>query len=307
MSVTTPRIVVVSASRITRRVIEMTFADQPMQLAVFDHAEAAMAEWDTRMPAVLIADIDLQAAADGYGLARALRAHGDGARAAVVLLAGQTDGVDEAAAAAARVSCVIRKPLDSHQLIDAVREALREGPPAAMAASEAQAVATSETSSSPEPAALVEAPLDLADRTTSPAPESAAAVETAADTPSTTPADDALVATFHELLEVEQGLRPALVQPALGDDDVDRIAQRVAMLVAGDAGLSERLEASILDRTAPAMTAAAERSADRVAPEAVTAAVERVVRELAPSLVERVAQAVVRDEIARLRGTARVA
>ena len=128
MSVATPRVVVVSESRITRRVVEMTFADQPMQLAVFAAGQDAVDDWQTRPPAVLIADIALQAS-DGYALARELRGHAAGQKSTVLLLAGQSDAVDDAAVAEAQVSAVLRKPLDSHQLIDAVRQALRTGPP----------------------------------------------------------------------------------------------------------------------------------------------------------------------------------
>ena len=121
------------------------------------------------------------------------------------------------------------------------------------------------------------------------------------------PAGEGLADTFHALLEVEQGLRPALAAAPLDAADVERVATRVAALVAADRSLTARLESAIVDRTAPSATAAAERAAGDATPALVADVVERVVRELAPAVVEQVARTVVRDEIARLRGSARVA
>ena len=321
MSVATPRVVVVSESRITRRVIEMTFADQPLQLAVFAAGQPAVDDWQTRPPALLIADVTMPAP-DGYALARELRAHAAGQRAAVLLLAGQSDEVDAAAVAEAQVSAVLRKPLDSHQLIDAVRQALRNGPPPAVVAQPAPvaqpvsmtagAVAVAE----PEPPVAAEAAASRAARVAADDVAMLLGRESVLDGDSTAGAwveppaaqsDDALADTFHALLEVEQVDRPAVMPSAtmLSDADVDRIALRVAALAATDAAVSARLEASIVDRAAPAVTAASERAIERLAPELHAAIVERVVRDMAPAIVEAVAQAAVRDEIARMRAATR--
>lgn len=284
MSVVTPRVVVVSESRITRRVVEMTFADQPLQLAVFTAGSAAVDDWQARPPALLIADVAMQAP-DGYALAHELRAHPAGDKASVILLAGQADVVDEPAVAAARVSAVLRKPLDSNQLVDAVRQALRSGPPPAVesvfqpVASGAAAVAVAMIESEPAAAA---SPSDGAE-------------------------PGGLADTFHALLDVEQGLRPSLAPPSFGDDEVNRIALRVAGIVATDAALAARIELAIVGRAEPAVASAAEREAARLAPELVAAIADRVVREIAATLVDRIAHAAVREEIARLRGAARVA
>ncbi len=281
MSVATPRVLVVSESRITRRVVEMTFADQPLQLAVFAAGRDAIADWQSRPPAMLIADVAM-AAPDGYALARELRGHAAGATAAVLLLAGQTDVIDEPAVVGARVSAVLRKPLDSHQLIDAVRQALRAGPPPAAGPDRGPVARPADQA----PAAVPTPPAGGDLRAT---------------------ADDGLAEVFHALLDVEQGIRPALVLPPVSDDDIDRIASRVAAMVATDTTLGTRLEATIVDRAGPAAAAASERAAERLVPDTLSGVVERVVRELAPALVEQIAHGVVREEIARLRGTARSA
>ena len=322
MSVATPRVLVVSESRITRRVVEMTFADQPLQLVAFTTAAAAAGELRTRPPSALLADIALQGS-DGYELARLLRAHPDGQKAVTILLAGQTETVDEAAAAAAQVSAILRKPLDSHQLVDAVRQALRAGPPApAVAAEPAPVLAFVEASKAVEDAPTVDItpPVEVAaDEAAATLPQEDVAPEPLASPTSELAAEpapvmaaassggDGLADTFHALLEVEQGIRPALAPALLDEHDVERVATRVAALVAADGALASRLEAAVVDRTAPTAAAAAERAAGDAAPALVAGIVERVVRELAPAMVEQVAHAVVRDEIARLRGTARVA
>jgi DNA-binding response OmpR family regulator len=322
MSVATPRVVVVSESRITRRVVEMTFADQPMQLAVFAAGQDAVDDWQTRPPAVLIADIALQAT-DGYALARELRAHAAGQKSTVLLLAGQSDAVDDAAVAAAQVSAVLRKPLDSHQLIDAVRQALRTGPPPPVALAPAVPAAPAVVASAGSAVAVAEpdpVPVDASAATTREAQVAADDValllgrESVLDGDTTAGAwvDDTtagaggLADTFHALLEVEEGICPAAAPAsALSDDDVDRIALRVAAVVATDAALAARFEASIVERVAPAVAAAAERAVERLAPDAVGAVVDRVVRDLAAPIVAAAAHAAVRDEIARMRGVTR--
>ena len=318
MSVVTPRVVVVSESRITRRVVEMTFADQPLQLAVFTAGSAAVDDWQARPPALLIADVAMQAP-DGYALAQELRAHPAGDKASVILLAGQTDVVDEPAAAAVRVSAVLRKPLDSNQLVDAVRQALRSGPPPpVVAVAQLARVGRRAPWRSSNPIGAAVAPGDVGQsKRRMPARRWSGASRHSTPMPPPAPGSrprrrdrraDGLADTFHALLDVEQGLRPSLAPAPLSDDDVDRVAMRVAGLVATDA--ATRRAGRVGDRrphVEPAAATAAEREAARLAPELVAAIADRVVREIAPALVDQIAHAVVREEIARLRGAARVA
>lgn len=132
MTVVTPRVLVVSESRITRRVVEMTFADQPVELVTAVSGQAGLEAWDALPAAVVLADV-MMAPPDGLALARHVQATAGTRPAAVLLMAGQSDAIDTAAVAAADVRGVIRKPLDSMQLIDAVREVLRTARPPKMA------------------------------------------------------------------------------------------------------------------------------------------------------------------------------
>ncbi len=128
MTVVIPRVLVVSESRITRRVVEMTFADQPVELVVAITGPAGLAAWDAQPSAVVLADVAMNGTG-GLALARHVQATAGSRPAAVLLMAGQHDLVDDAANAAADVRGVIHKPLDSLQLIDAVREVLRTARP----------------------------------------------------------------------------------------------------------------------------------------------------------------------------------
>ncbi len=242
MTVVIPRVLVVSESRITRRVVEMTFADQPVELVVAITGPAGMAAWDAKPSAVVLADVAMDGVS-GLDLARRVQATAGSRAAAVLLMAGQHDMVDDAANAAADVRAVIHKPLDSMQLIDAVREVLRTARP-------------------PRPAPTdVAPPLPVAGGEPEAPETERLALALDADAAAVTPA----------------GARHAEGAPAvaLGDQDLERVAARVAALWGGDA----RHEA------------------------------ERLVREMAPALVQEVARLVVadvserlvREEIARMR------
>lgn len=157
---TADTLLVASESRITRRVVEMTFADQPVQVAAVATGEEALRAWHADPVSVLIADIAMEAP-NGYAIAHEVRTHQEGRRTAVILLASQTEVVDEVAVSRSRVSTVLRKPLDSHQLIDAVRDAVRMGPPAPRAA--VAQVAAAEPAVAPVPAEPAAVLPDVAD------------------------------------------------------------------------------------------------------------------------------------------------
>jgi DNA-binding response OmpR family regulator len=155
----------------------MTFADQQVQVAAAVTGEAALRAWHARPFTVVIADIAMQAP-NGYAIAHEIRMHQEGRRTAVILLAAQTEVVDEVAVSRSRVSTVLRKPLDSHQLIDAVRDAVHLGPPPSPRAVVA-------TNAVPEPvvdtAVVDPAVIAAATLQASPAPEAMAVATAAVD------------------------------------------------------------------------------------------------------------------------------
>ena len=200
MTVAIPRVLVVSESRITRRVVEMTFADQPVELVVAITGPAGLAAWDAQPFAVVLADVAMDGTG-GLALARHVQATAGRRAAAVLLMAGQHDGVDDAANAAADVRGVIHKPLDSLQLIEAVREALRRARP-------------------PRPAPVEAAPRH----------ETQPAVEAAAPVPHVE-----VEAPAAERLTLALDAAPEATAAVLDDGELERVAARVAALWGGDA------------------------------------------------------------------------
>ncbi len=270
MTVVTPRVLVVSESRITRRVIEMTFADQAVELVLSASGQEGVEAWDAAPAAVVLADANM-APPDGLAVARHVQATAGARPAAVLLMAGQSDQVDAAAMADADVRGVIRKPLDSLQLIDAIRDVLR----------------TARAPRLPQPLTPQVAG-SLADAT--PAADAAA--------PAPVPA--------------MMGLSRDGAAVMLCDDDLERVAARVAAIWSGDARHAAAVHALVAARAddlAEASAASAAAAVERLAPAAASEAADRLVRELAPALVQQVARLVVtdvserlvREEIARLR------
>jgi CheY-like chemotaxis protein len=271
MTVNTPRLLVVSESRITRRVVEMTFADQPVELVSATTGPDGLAEWERHPAAVVIADLVMDGL-DGLSLARALADRGGEQAPAVLLMAAQSDVIDDAAMAAAGVRAVVRKPLDSLQLVDAVRAATRAGrppePPAAVAA------------------VPVAAPWAPATAVSGPVSDDSADHDRAATATAVAPPD-----------------------VTLRDEDLERVAARVAAIWSGDVAREDRVTALVAERAGQLAATSAAAAVERVAPAAASEAAERLVRELAPRLVAEVARLVVadvserlvREEIARMR------
>ena len=186
MTVATPRVLVVSESRITRRVVEMTFADR----AVAARGVRGRARCHRRLADAAAGSADRR---HRHGRARRLRrwrascaATPPAPRRPVLLLAGQSDVIDEPAVVEARVSAVLRKPLDSHQLVDAVRQALRAGPPPAAAPDRRTGRRRPADSGAGRPPCRRRPPVATCRVT----------------------ADDGLADVFHALLDVEQGDPP---------------------------------------------------------------------------------------------------
>ena len=284
MTVVSPRVLLISESRITRRVVEMTFADQQVELVTAGTSLEGLAAWDQRPAAVVLADLTIDAPPDGLGIARHVHAHAGERPAAVLLMAGQHDVVDDAEIAAAGVRAVIRKPLDSLQLIDAVRAALRAG-----RAGQAPWAPADVAVATDEPTADVDAAPDPSLPAVAEAPAVDSSIE---ETPAMYAADTDAPHT-------------------LRDEDLERVAARVAAIWSGDEDRERRMSALLTERAEQAATASAAAAAERVAPAATSEAAERLVRELAPALVAEVARLVVadvserlvREEIARMRAT----
>lgn len=292
MTVTTPRILVVSESRITRRVVEMSFADQKVELVSAASGAEGLAAWEQQPASVIVADLTMDAP-DGLGIAHHVLDRAGDRAPAMILMAGANEAVDDTAMAGAGVRVVLRKPLDSLQLVEAVRAATRTARPAPAATSpRADADRMPVPPSAAEPAEAPAVP-----PVEPPPPDHGSAFQGEASAAPWPPAPMADVVA-----------RDAAAEPVpfdLADEALERVAARVAAIWSGDAGREERVAALVAERAGRAAASEME----RVAPAAASEAAERLVRELAPKLVAEVARLVVadvserlvREEIARMR------
>ena len=113
-----------------RRVIELTFAEEDVDVvAVVDGAQAIEAI-AREAPDIVLADASLPGT-DGYDVASFIRNEAALARIPVVLLTGAFEPLDESRAASCGCRAVLVKPFAPRQVIDTVRELL--GPAAGSA------------------------------------------------------------------------------------------------------------------------------------------------------------------------------
>jgi CheY-like chemotaxis protein len=114
-----------------RRVIEQTFADEPIEVVTVADGAAALVRLGANPPDVLLADIGMPEP-DGYELALHVRRTPALAHIPVILLTGAFDPVDHARARDAGCAGVLVKPFDPQMLIGRVRQLLEaRRPPAA--------------------------------------------------------------------------------------------------------------------------------------------------------------------------------
>src|SRR3954469_22949253 len=116
-------------SETIQRVIEMTFADEPVDVATVSDGEAAMARLAIDPPDIVLADIGMPGR-DGYQVAMHVRETAALAHIPVVLLTGAFDPVDYARAREAGCAGVLVKPFDPQMLIARVRHLLDGRSPA---------------------------------------------------------------------------------------------------------------------------------------------------------------------------------
>jgi CheY-like chemotaxis protein len=106
-----------------RRVIEQTFADEPVDVVTVGDGAAVLARLEGHPPDVLLADIRMPGP-DGYELALHVRRTPALAHIPVILLTGAFDPVDHARAREAGCAGVLVKPFDPQMLIARVRQLL---------------------------------------------------------------------------------------------------------------------------------------------------------------------------------------
>ena len=256
------RLLLADDSVTIQRVIELTFADQGVDVVSVGDGLQAIERLGTERFDIVLADVGMPGT-DGFEVASFVRSRPELAGVAVVLLTGAFDELDQARVAQVGAAAVLVKPFEPQMVIAKVRELLRGRPaletaPAADALLAAPPAGTTSARSADDyfdrlDKAFATLNTSLEPRepgspaASHPEPEEPEAPE-APRIPSTT----GLADTFATLLAVEQGELPPsalLPSPRAGDDElVDRIARRVVEQL-GDRAVRD-LAADIVSRTA---------------------------------------------------------
>src|SRR5688500_8182110 len=106
-----------------QRVIELTFADEDVEVTSVGDGQLAIDRLDTDPPDIILADVDMPKR-DGYQVAAYVKSRPKLAHIPVVLLTGAFEPIDQARAAAAGSSDVLAKPFEPQMVINRVKELL---------------------------------------------------------------------------------------------------------------------------------------------------------------------------------------
>ena len=112
-----------------QRVIELTFADEDVQVMAVSDGEQAIAAVDRRTPDIVLADVGMPGR-DGYEVAQHIKNTPRLAHIPVVLLTGAFEPIDQARAAAVGCDGVLAKPFEPQLVIGRVKELLSRRPSA---------------------------------------------------------------------------------------------------------------------------------------------------------------------------------
>jgi CheY-like chemotaxis protein len=106
-----------------QRVVELIFADEPVDVVAVGDGDEAIRRLDAAAPDIVLADVGM-AARNGYELAWHVKHNPRLAHIPVVLLAGAFDAVDHERARAAGCAGILTKPLEPQLVIARVQELL---------------------------------------------------------------------------------------------------------------------------------------------------------------------------------------
>ena len=134
-----------------QRVIELTFADEDVQVVAVSDGDQAIARLESAPPDIVLADIGMPGK-NGYEVARYVKRSPKLSHIPVVLLTGAFEPVDQARAAEVGCDGVLAKPFEPQLVIGRVRELLAAE--AAAAAASAPAAAPAADDNAPAPAEL---------------------------------------------------------------------------------------------------------------------------------------------------------
>ena len=114
-----------------QRVIELTFADENIQVIAVGDGQQAIARIDSEPPDVVLADIGMPER-DGYEVAAHVKGNPQTAHIPVLLLTGAFEPIDEARARAVGCDGVLVKPFEPQMVINRVKDLLAGRRPASL-------------------------------------------------------------------------------------------------------------------------------------------------------------------------------
>ncbi|MDA2927939.1 response regulator [Acidobacteria bacterium AH-259-G07] len=118
-----PHLVLADDSPAIQKIIELSFADEEIEIHCFADSKSALEYVNTHSADVLLADISLPGL-DGYELCRVIRQNPSTARIPVVLLVGALQRFDVERAEQVGYNFQLTKPLGSSQLVDLIKNLL---------------------------------------------------------------------------------------------------------------------------------------------------------------------------------------
>ena len=160
-----PRLLLADDSVTIQRVIELTFADEDVQVLIVGNGREAIERIETDHPDIVLADVAMPER-DGYDVAAFIKDDPRFSHIPVLLLTGAFEPIDEARARAIGCDGVLVKPFEPRILIQRVREllAVRSPTPASSREPAARQISTGARSiGRPGPKERVDAP-DYFDR-----------------------------------------------------------------------------------------------------------------------------------------------
>jgi CheY-like chemotaxis protein len=293
-----------------QRVIELTFAEEDVQVVAVSDGEQAIAAVDQRTPDIVLADVGMPGR-DGYEVARHIKNTPHLAHIPVVLLTGAFEPIDQARAAAVGCDGVLAKPFEPQLVIGRVKELLgRRG--AAPARTEPPRPVEQPSVPAFSPRLVNEEyfeELDQAFATLTGSPK-VPAREAAAEAASKEeinwfsrpapqqPAPEAPVATPAPAAAASSSVAPAA--PAPEAPAFPRLGDAFAALLAAEQASPAAAAAPVWPTAVPASVPGGE-LVDEVTRRVLDRMSDRAVRETVSDLVSQVAERLVREEIERIK------
>ena len=158
-----PKLLLADDSVTIQRVIELTFADEDVQVLAVGDGQQAIDRVKTDRPDIVLADVGMPER-DGYEVAAFIKGDPELSHIPVLLLTGAFEPVDEARARAVGCDGVLVKPFEPQMVISRVRDLLAGKREAGSAGKAAQAVASPPPSGPPaDPASSLEDYFDRLD------------------------------------------------------------------------------------------------------------------------------------------------